>query len=114
MRTYFIGHALYLVPHAYKAWASQTGIGQPLDLLAELEPQFAVEDGMGDRVSGRVDVDQMLRSVDAQARGMLSAAAVGDTTPEIASDLGISVSKVKTDMMRARRRVRRLQSGVGS
>ena len=105
LKTYFVGHLLLLVPTTYQRWKRDSGS----DLcVSPSELPTKSSDPDADRTGDRMLVDELTARLSSQTRRMFELQADGWSISEIANRLGVSESKVKTDMSRSRRRLERL------
>lgn len=108
LKTFFVGHLLFLVPGTYRQWRRDAG-REPLFDPSEPPPEQIVS-GLSstDRADLRVILEEVGGRLPADERVMFELQADGWTIAQIARGLNMSEPKVKTLMMRARERVARL------
>jgi len=108
LKTFFVGHLLFLVPATYRRWRLDRG-----DEVVFSPDEPPVEPTVGggaatDRAHDRLLVEEVLDRLPATTRRMFKLQADGWSVAEIGRALHVSESKVKTDMLRARQRLARL------
>lgn len=115
LKTYFIGHLLFQVPDTFQRWARDSGLDDLLtDDDATFEPQLrpghTQPRGAADRVEDAIVAEQIGRHLTPLERQLFELEVADLSTAEAAEVLGegISVSKVKSDKMRARQRINRI------
>lgn len=108
LKTFFVGHLLFLVPATYRRWRLDAG-----DEMAFSPHEPPVEPAVGgvpatDRADDRILVEEVFQRLPATTRRMFQLQAEGWSVADIGRRLGVSESKIKTDMLRARQRLARL------
>lgn len=113
LKTFFVGHLLFLVPATYRRWRLDGG-----DEVAFSPEEPPMEPAVGgvpatDRADYRLLVEEVFERLPATTRRMFQMQADGWSVADIGRSLGVSESKVKTDMLRARQRLARLYPEAG-
>ena len=113
LKTFFVGHLLFLVPATYRRWRLDRG-----DEVAFSPDKPPLEPAVGgvpatDRADYRLLVEEVAERLPATTRRMFQMQADGWAVADIGRSLGVSESKVKTDMLRARQRLARLYPEAG-
>jgi len=105
LKTFFVGHLLFLVPITFRQWRKDAG--RELSFDPSQPPLEQTAHGMTptDRVELRMMLNDVRDELHADLLRMFDLQANGRSIAEIASELGVTQSQVKTDMMRARRRI---------
>jgi hypothetical protein len=106
LKTFFVGHLLFLVPATYRDWRRSNGQAEfPASGFRMLDTPVPAGT---ERVDSRFALEQIGRRIPPIEMEMFRLQAAGRTTEQIARELGLTIGKVKSDMMRARLRIRRL------
>jgi hypothetical protein len=113
LKTFFVGHLLFLVPATYRRWRLDRG-----DEVAFSPDEPLMEPAVGgvaatDRADFRLLLEEISGRLPAATRRMFQLQADGWSVADIGRSLGVSESKVKTDMLRARQRLARLYPEAG-
>jgi len=108
LKTFFVGHLLFLVPATYRRWRIDAG-----DDVVFSPDDPPVEPAVGgvpatDRADYRILVEEVSGRLPDTTRQMFQLQADGWSVSDIGRRLGVSESKIKTDMLRARQRLARL------
>lgn len=108
LKTFFVGHLLFLVPATFRRWRLDAG-----DEVSFSPDEPPMEPAIGgvpatDRAECRMLVDEVSGRLPAATRQMFQLQADGWSVADIGRRLGVSESKLKTDMLRARQRLARL------
>lgn len=101
LKTFFVGHLLFMVPTVFRRWRDSKA---PAPVLVPHDHTTTAND----RVDLDLTLEDVCRTLPPQTELMFRERAAGLSIAEIADARGVSVSKVKTDMMRARQRLTRL------
>ena len=104
LKTYFVGHALFLFPETFRQWHRANGLEAVFD--PNEPPVEPVASPATDLTDTRLVVADMLAVLPLLTRRMFELQFTGRDVREIAEELGVSASRVKTDMHRARKRMR--------